>query len=160
MKKQNPQQAERGKNQHRDKTQNPGRSPYIRSRVTAGRDLLPSIDGRTTLARAMRDTYNAMISHAGGDAYISATQKLLARRIAATEAELINLEDLFARTRADGEQPDISDLDVYGRLMGQQRRCLEALGWRPHMRDVTPDPLTYAREYGRRKAEPAEEVST
>ena len=39
--------------------------------------------------------------------------------------------------------------------MGQQRRCLEALGWDRTARDITPDPLVYARRYDR----DAEEVA-
>ena len=65
--------------------------PTFRSRVTAGLTLLPSIDGRSTWARIMRDTYHAMLAHAGGADYVSETKRLMARRVAACEAELIRL---------------------------------------------------------------------
>jgi hypothetical protein len=118
----------------------------FRSRVTAGLTLLPSIDGRSTWARIMRDTYHAMIAHSGGADYISEPRRLLARRVAACEAELISLEDKFARIRAEGGAPGHKNLDLYGRLAGQQRRCLEALGLDRTARDITPSPLEYARQ--------------
>ncbi len=91
----------------------------------------------------MRDTFHAMLSHAGGADYVSDTKRLLARRIAAFEAELINLEDKFAAVRAEGGEPRISDLDVYQRMCGAQRRCLEALGWERTARNVTPSLADY-----------------
>ena len=111
--------------------------PTFRSRVTAGLTLLPSIDGRSTWARIMRDTYHAMLAHAGGADYVSETKRLMARRVAACEAELIHLEDKFACARAGGGEPNTTDLELYGRLTGQQRRCLEALGWDRTARDIT-----------------------
>ena len=132
--------------------------PTFRSRITTGSSLLPSVDGRSTWARIMRDTYHAMLAHAGGADYLSETKRLMARRIAACEAELVHLEDRFASQRAEGNEPDTSDLDLYGRLCGQQRRCLETLGWERTARDVTPDPLEYAKRYDRR-VEAAEEVT-
>jgi hypothetical protein len=113
--------------------------------------LLPSIDGRSTWARIMRDTYSAMISHAGGADYVPETKRLLARRIAAIESECVHLEDKFALAHARGGEPAVSDLELYGRLTGQQRRCLEALGWERTQRDITPPDLaTYiATKYAR-----------
>jgi hypothetical protein len=113
--------------------------PTFRSRVTAGLTLLPSVDGRSHWARIMRDTYLAMLSHAGGADYVSETKRLMARRVAACEAELIHLEDKFATIRTEGGEPKISDLDVYGRLAGQQRRCLEALGGQLSLRAVSKE---------------------
>lgn len=112
--------------------------PNFRSRVTAGLTLLPNIDGRSTWARIMRDTYLSMLAHAGGADFVPETKRLLARRVAALEAELINLETRFASMHADGRDPAIKYLDIYQRLAGSQRRCLEALGWERTARDVTP----------------------
>ena len=67
------------------------RSRFASSRVAQGLTLLPSIDGRSTWARIMRDVYNSMLAHAGGADYVSETRKLMARRVAACEAELIHL---------------------------------------------------------------------
>lgn len=95
----------------------------------------------------MRDTMLNMTAHAGGADHISEARRLLVRRVAALEAELINMEDRFASVRAEGGTPPSKSLDLYQRMAGAQRRCLEALGLDPTMRDVTPDPLTYARQF-------------
>jgi hypothetical protein len=62
---------------------------------------------------------------------------MLARRVAALQAELIHLEDHFARTRTEGGIPDTADLDLYSRMSSAQRRMLEALGFDRVPRDVT-----------------------
>src|SRR5690348_9214168 len=78
--------------------------PTFRSRVTNGTDLLPSVDGRSTPARVMRDTYQAMVSHCGGE-HITEARRLLARRVACLEAELVNIECRFALIRVEGNTP-------------------------------------------------------
>ena len=117
--------------------------PNFRSRVTAGLDLLPNIDGRSHWARIMRDTYHAMLAHAGGADHVPETKRLLARRIACLESELINLEQRFAANRAEGNHPAIKYLTIYQQLAGSQRRCMEALGWERTARDVTPTLTQY-----------------
>ena len=109
-----------------------------RSRLTNNAGLLPTTDGRSVWARIMRDTLAAMLNRLGGANRASAAQCMAARRIAAFEAELIFLEDKFARVRSDGSAPDAADLDLYNRLSNGQRRHLEALGWHRIARDVTP----------------------
>lgn len=112
------------------------------ARLTNGRDLLPSVDGRSVWARVMRDVM-AMVSHCGGADYISEPRRLQARRVAALEAELIYLEDTIARTRAAGEEPSAGVLELYTRIANGQRRHLECLGLDRVARDVTPDLQTY-----------------
>jgi hypothetical protein len=130
-----------------------GKKTTARSRITNGRDLLPSVDGRSIWARIMRDTLAAMFTHLGGEDSASEPQRMLSRRVAALEAELIHLEDGFARCRSEGRPPEMADLDLYSRMSSAQRRLLEAVGLTRVARDVTPDPLTYARELAaRRKA--------
>lgn len=90
----------------------------------------------------MRDTYRAMLAHAGGADYVPDTKRLLARRIAAFEAELIHLEDKFAAIRANDGEPGLDDLNIYQRVVSAQRRCLEAIGWERTARDVTPTKIT------------------
>jgi phage shock protein A len=125
-----------------------------RSRLTNGRDLLPSVDGRSTWARLMRDSLAAMMTHLGGEDYVTEPQRMLSRRAAAMEAELIHLEDAFARARSEGRAPEMEALDLYSRMSSAQRRVLEAIGLGRVARDVTPDPLTYARDLtARRTAE-------
>ena len=119
------------------------RKSHGRSRIGNGSSLLPSVDGRSVWARLMRDTYAAVLTHCGGADYVSETKRMAARRIAALEAELVHLEDKFARARADGAQPDTADLDLYGRLANGQRRHMEAVGWERTARDVTPSLATY-----------------
>jgi hypothetical protein len=116
-----------------------------RSRVGNGSSLLPNCDGRSLWARLMRDTLQNLQAHCGGE--LSETQRLAARRVSTLEAELVYLEDKFARARAEGREPEIAELDLYGRLADRQRRLAEAaLGWKRVPRDVTPpDPLTYGR---------------
>ena len=143
------------RNKHRDRASKATRSPYFRSRISQGLSLLP-IDGRSTPARVFRDTYDAMIAHVGGGDDIPETMRLMCRRAAAIEAECINLEARFAIARASGEQPTAHDLDLYSRLVNTLRRVLEVLGWKRTARDIT-DPLTYARDYARRKAADIEE---
>jgi hypothetical protein len=121
--------------------------PEATSRVGTGRRLLPTIKGTTVWARIMRDVMRALIAHMGGENYITEPQRLMARRAACFEAELIHLEDLIARQRQAGEQPSDRALDLYGRLSAHQRRALEAIGLTRVARPIELDPLTYAARY-------------
>jgi hypothetical protein len=110
-----------------------------RSRVVnGGGSMLPSTDGRSLWARIRKDTYRAIVAHCGGDKQISETQSLMARRVATLEAELLYYEDLFARTRAAGGEPDTITVDLYGRLADRQRRLADPLKWSRTPLDVTP----------------------
>jgi len=120
--------------------------PEARSRITNGSALLPTVDGRSIWARLMRDSLAALVTHCGGGDYISETLRATCRRAAALEAELIHLEDKFARCRADGDEPDAATLDLYGRLADRQRRLHEVLGWQRTPRDVTPTLEQYTAE--------------
>jgi hypothetical protein len=113
------------------------RRSKARSAVMNGSSLLPNVDGRSLWARLMRDTLRSLEVHCGGA--LSETQRLAARRVSTLEAELIFLEDKFAQARAEGREPDISTLDLYGRLADRQRRLADsALGWQRTPRDVGP----------------------
>ena len=113
------------------------RKAHARSRITNGKDLLPSVDGRSVWARLYRDVYSAMLSHVGGADYASEPKKAIARRIATLEAELIHLEDGFAQDRAGGKTPEAAALDLYSRLANGQRRMFEAVGYDRTMIDAT-----------------------
>src|SRR5262245_48085387 len=115
-----------------------GRKMRARSRITNGTALLPSVDGRSVWARLMRDTYSAVLAHCGGADAVSELEKLAARRIGALEAELIHLEDNFARARSEDRAPDSASIDLYQRIANTQRRLAESLGWQRRQRDVTP----------------------
>ena len=130
----------------------PGDKRYTHSRLTNGRgDLLPSIDGRSTWARLMRDVIGSMMNHLGGEDYATEPQRMLVRRVAAFEAELVFLEDGFARTRSEGGAPDPVDLDLYSRMASAQRRHLEAIGLSRVPRDITPAPLDFAKAFDAQK---------
>jgi hypothetical protein len=109
-----------------------------RSRLTSGGELLPSVDGRSTWARLMRDVIGSMTAHLGGEDYVTEPQRMLVRRVAAFEAECVCLEDRFARARSEGRAPDTADVDLYSRLASAQRRHLEAIGLQRVPRDVSP----------------------
>jgi hypothetical protein len=85
----------------------------------------------------MRDCVLAMHAHLGGECNISEPQRMLSRRVAAFEAELVHLEDKFARARSKGKAPSKDDLDLYSRMSSAQRRMLEAIGLDRVPRDIT-----------------------
>lgn len=66
---------------------------------------------------------------------------LMARRVGTLEAELVFIEDGFARTRAEGGEPDPALLDLYGRLADRQRRLADPLGWERNAKNVEPPSL-------------------
>jgi hypothetical protein len=109
-----------------------------RSRIANGTQLLPKTDGRSIWARLMRETFECLLVHCGGDGVVSETQRLIARRIGTLEAELVFMEDKLASTRAAGGEPDPATVDLYGRLADRQRRLADPLGWQRTPKDVTP----------------------
>jgi hypothetical protein len=117
-----------------------------KSAVTNGK-MVPGMDGRSAYARIMRDTYAALIVHCGGSDMVSEPQRLMCRRLAALEAELIEREMEFVQLRAEGREPDIWAVDVYGRLADRQRRLADPLGWQR-----TAKPGTDARRISRQQA--------
>jgi hypothetical protein len=99
-----------------------------RSRVANGSAILPTGDGRSLWVRLLRDTLEKLEAHCR---VFSETQRLAARRVSTLEAELVFLEEKFAKARAEGGEPNAADLDLYGRLADRQRRLAEPLGWHP-----------------------------
>ena len=124
----------------------------IRSKITRGTKLLPTVHEQSHWARIMRDTFDACISHCGGDGYVSELQRLQARRIAAMEAECVHLEDRIAQSRKAGEEPPASVVDLYLRAAAAQRRHAEVLGWRPQQRDITPSLASVLEHHAKSKA--------
>jgi hypothetical protein len=116
--------------------------PQARSRITNGKALLPSVDGRSLWARLMRDTLSALLVHCGGGD-VSETKRLVARRVAVLESELVHMEDSFAKLRAEGAEPEPAAVDLYGRLSDRQRRLAEPLGWERTAREITPTLAEY-----------------
>lgn len=107
------------------------------SRVNAGRDLLPTEDGRSRWARLLKGT---LTSHCGGTDQMSSVQLMAARRIAALEAELVFHEDRIASIRRKRKEPPASLLQSYAMLANQQLRISKQLGWERYAKVVNPTP--------------------
>lgn len=112
------------------------KAPVARSRITNGSELLPGIDQRSTWARLFRDLNNALIEHLGGADRLTEPERMTCRRAATLEVELVHMEAGFAETRAKGQAPDATTLDLYSRLSNAQRRALEGIGFDRRLSDV------------------------
>jgi hypothetical protein len=133
-------------NRHRSSPQpsaGVGASIYNRSSITNGKDLLPGVHKQSQWARRFYDIVRLYASDQGGEDHLSEGRRSIIRRIACLQVELEHLEVRFAH--AGSAEP--ADLDLYQRASGSLRRLLEGLGFDRQARDVTPDPLTYARDY-------------
>ena len=121
----------------------PSRAVRPRSAITSGRQLFYDGDANSAWSRRFHDL---VISHindvsAGhGANVLSEAQLSLCRRAAAIECELERLDALLSRS-------ETVNLDAYGRAASHLRRLFETLGVERRLKDVTPDPLTYAREH-------------
>jgi hypothetical protein len=112
------------------------------SAITNGRRLLDGVDGRSPWVRRAKDLIREHLQDLGGPDNVSAAERSIVRRAAVITTELEQLEARFAL--AGIANPE--DLDLYLRGSNNLRRLLEAVGLRRRPRDVTPDPLAYARE--------------
>jgi hypothetical protein len=101
---------------------------------------LDALDARTAAAQAARDLIATLSADLGGEDHLSAGEKQLVQRAALTGAIVADFE---ARWVA-GQPVDLGD---YLQAVNVQRRVLATLGLQRRQRDVTPDPLTYAREH-------------
>ena len=122
----------------------PAKDPQ-RSRITNGSAFLPGIDNRGPWIRRCKDVIAAHLSDLGGPDNTSAAERSIIRRVGVLTAELEHLEVRFATA---GEA-NAEDLDLYQRTANSLRRLLEAVGLQRRTRDVTPDPLVYARDTDR-----------
>ena len=113
-----------------------------KSRITNGSAFLPGIDGRSAWIRRAKDLISEHLADLGGPDNTSAAERSITRRCAVLSVELENLEARFATAGAASAE----DLDLYQRTANSLRRLLEAVGLQRRPRDVTPDPLAYARE--------------
>jgi hypothetical protein len=107
-----------------------------RSRVTNGRELLPTIDGRSLRVRRYRDLLALHLGDLGGADMVSNSELAILRRAACLMVELERIEVLLA-----SDDPRLSrehTLDVYQRTSNTLRRLLESLGLRRRARDITP----------------------
>jgi hypothetical protein len=118
--------------------------PTARARVTNGTELVVGVDGRTLWVRRFKDLLALHLSDLGGEDNCSEAEKALVRRSACLIVELEQMEAKFAE-RGDGAS--VKQLQAYQRVVNTLRRTLESLGLKRRPRDVTPDPLTYARQH-------------
>jgi hypothetical protein len=114
-----------------------------RSAITNGSKLLAGVDGRSPWIRRAKDLIGEHLQDLGGPDNTSAAERSIVRRVAVLSVELEHLETRFATA---GEA-NAEDLDLYQRTANSLRRLLEAVGLQRRPRDVTPDPLAYAREH-------------
>jgi len=120
------------------------RPPRCRSAVTNGKRLHVVSPGDNKWARRFADILAEILSDLGREG-LSEGQRQLARR-AATIA--------IACERMEGEAAAGAaiDLEIYGRLTDRLGRAFHRLGLRRRARDVTQDPLDYARSYNAEEA--------
>ena len=81
------------------------RRKQARSAVSNGRDVLPNVDGRSTVARRYRDICSAVLVDQGGEDRCSESRKQLIRRFAAASVLAEQMESRLA----NGEQIDIAE---------------------------------------------------
>jgi hypothetical protein len=99
---------------------------------------LDQLDHRTNAARRVRSLVQGIEEDLGGADYLSVAQRQLAQRAALLSAVLEHQE---AQWLASGQM----DSEEYVRLNNSLARILSLLGLERRQRDVTPDPLKYAR---------------
>lgn len=131
------------------------KKPTARAAISNGRKLLATADGRSCWARYYADTYAGLLTHLGGEGYVSEARRMLCRRAATLECELSWFENELATLRQNDERPDPVEVDNYARWASAQRRVLEALGLDRVARDVT-SLSSYIREIESQKADKAE----
>ena len=112
------------------------RKVYARSRVSNGRDLLPGIDGRSTVARRYRDIASAILADQGGADACSEARKQLVRRFAAAAVLAERLEGALAR----GEQIDTGE---HATLSSTIVRIASRIGIDRRACDITPSVAEY-----------------
>jgi len=111
-----------------------------KSRITNSNGLLPTIDGRSTWARRLRDLINQHVNDVGGIDLVSTAELSLIRRAATITIELERLELRFHSNNG----ATFPELDAYQRSANTLRRLLQSIGMKRVPRDVTPPTL---REY-------------
>jgi hypothetical protein len=103
-----------------------------RSRVGNGSVLLEGADGRSPWVRRLKELLADHISDLGGDSNVSAAERAILRRACVMIVECERLERQFA----NAGEASADDLDCYGRISGNMRRLLEAVGLQRRPRSV------------------------
>ena len=111
-----------------------------RSRITNGGDILPYVDGRSTIARRYRDIASQLAVDQGGADRLSEARLQLIRRFAACACIAEQLEAALAR----GEQIDISE---HAQLCSSLVRIASRIGIDRISREVAPSLNEYLRRH-------------
>jgi hypothetical protein len=124
----------------------------VRSAISNGSTLLLDVDGRSAWMRRLRDLIADAVSDLGGEDLVSSAEAILVRR-----AAMLTLQcELMERNWAENDGvASAKQIEVYQRTSNSLRRLLETLGLKRRAREVTPDPLSYAKDFDRRRAEEA-----
>jgi hypothetical protein len=111
-----------------------------RSRVTNGKKFfLSDVDGRSALARRVRDVASAIAGDLGGADALTEAQMQLIRR-----ATLIAVS--CERMESDAAAGKDIDLELFGSLTDRLGRTLQRLGMKRVAKDITPSLDQYLRE--------------
>jgi hypothetical protein len=101
---------------------------------------LSDLDRRTAAYRECRKLIDEIETDLGGGDRLSTGERQLVQRAAVLGALLEDTESRWI----EGQPIDPTS---YCTVINAQRRVLESLGLQRRARDVTPDPLEYAREH-------------
>jgi hypothetical protein len=101
------------------------------------------------------DFYANLVAHCGGESIISEPRRMMARRVALLEVELVVIENEMGESRSKGYEVNLESLDIYNRLAGNQRRLLESIGLDRTTRELVPTLSSYIREIESQKADKA-----
>jgi hypothetical protein len=122
------------------------------SRVTNGTALLPDVDGRSVIARRLKDITSAILADQGGAEQCSESRLQLVRRFAAAAVVAEQMESRLA----NGEQIDIQE---HALLCSTLTRLAQRIGIDRRAKDVTPSLSEYlAENYGQQRAQSDEEA--
>lgn len=96
----------------------------LKAALTNGHKVIDQIDGRSSVARRIRDLVAAYVNDLGGADVMSEAQHTLVRRAAIMSVQLEQMETRFA---IEDGRTDPKALDVYQRTTNTLRRLLESL---------------------------------
>jgi hypothetical protein len=97
----------------------------LRSAISNGSSLLASVDHRTATMRRLKDLVADYTADLGGSDHVSTGEAALIRRAAMLSLQAERMEARFVEQEGAASP---SALDLYQRLTGALRRCLEGLG--------------------------------
>jgi hypothetical protein len=107
------------------------RKPQARSRISNGKDVLPSVDGRSHIARRYRDISSQIVTDQGGLEHCSESRLQLIRRFSAAAVLAEQMESRLAR----GQAINIAE---HAQLCSSLVRLASKIGIERIARDVTP----------------------